>query len=86
MVVQPTGASLVGGSNPGRVNFTPPPPPPKVSQPGFEPPTKNFTSAVLPFDQQLCVSDVRPHCWEAFEQKLLTPPHPPPPQKSDIQF
>ena len=84
MVVQPTGATLVGGSNPGRANFAPPPPsppPPKVSRTGFEPPTENFTSAALPFDQQLYVSDMRPHCLEPFERKLLTPPPPTPPHR-----
>ena len=74
VVVQPPEAAWVGGSNPGRVNFRPPPPP-TVSRPGFEPPTKNFPSAALPFDQQLCADIVRPHCLEASEQKLLTP-HP----------
>ena len=82
MVVQPTGAFVVGGSNPGRAIGTPPPPP-KGSQPGFELSTENFPSAALPFDQQLCVGNVRPHCLEPSEQKLLTPPHPP--QRSDIQ-
>ena len=79
--MQPIGAFLVGGSNPGRANFTPPPPPPKVSRLGFEPPTEIFPFAALPFDQQLCVGDVHPHCLEASEQKLLNPPHPPTPLK-----
>ena len=51
MVMQLTGVFMVGGSNPSRVN-TAPPPRPAVDQPGFEPPTKNFASAVLPFDRQ----------------------------------
>ena len=54
MVMQLTGVFLVGGSNPGRVNMAPPPPPPPtVGRPGFEPPTKNFVSAALPFDRRL---------------------------------
>ena len=85
MVMQLTAALLVGGLNPGRVN-TAPPPPPTVIRPGFDPPTKNFASAVLPFDQQLCDSAPLPHCLEPSERKLLTPPTPPPPQKSDIQL
>ena len=80
MVVQPARVSLVGDSNPGSVNFTPPAPPPKVSRPQFEPPTENFVSAALPFYQHLCVSNVCPHCLEPFEQKRLTPPTPPPTQ------
>ena len=78
MVMQLTGDFLVGGSNPGQVN-TVPPPPLTVSRPGFEPPTKDFASAALPFDRRLCSSDMLPHCLEPFERKLLTPPHPPPP-------
>ena len=85
MVMQPATVFWGGGSNPGRVTFTPPPPPPppaKICGPGFEPPTKNFNSAVLPFDQQLCVSNQLPHCLEPSERKLLTPPTPqPPPSK-----
>ena len=88
MVMQPAIAFWDGGSNPSRLTFTPPPPA-KICGPGFEPPTKNFKSAVLPFDQQLCVSNQLPHCLEPSERKLLTPPPPPPtppPRKSDIQF
>ena len=59
---------FVGGSNPGRVNTTPPPPP-TVSRPGFEPPTKKFASAALPFDRQLFDSGMLAHCLEA-DQKL----------------
>ena len=73
MVMQPTGVSLIGGSNPRRLNLTPPAPP-KVSRPGFEPPTENFASAALPFDRPLCDSARLPHCLEPFERKLLTPP------------
>ena len=54
-----------------------PPPAPTVSRPGFEPPTKKFASAALPFDRQLFDSDKLPHCLEP-DQKLLTPSHPPP--------
>ena len=85
MVMQLTEALPVVGSNPGRVNTAPPPTPPTVSQPGFEPPTKNFAPAALPFDRQLVHSDGLPHCLEP-DQKLLTPHSTPPPQKSDIQF
>ena len=53
MVMQLKGVFLVGGSNPGRMNLAPPPPPPTVGPPGFEPPTKNFASAALPFDRRL---------------------------------
>ena len=84
MVMQLTEAFLVGGSNPGRVN-TAPPPPPTVGRPGFEPPIKKLAPAALPFDRRMFVSDKLPHCLEP-DQKLLTPTHPPPPQKSDIQF
>ena len=79
MVMQPTGVSLVGGSNPGLLNLTPPPPL-KVSRPGFEPPTENFASAVLPFDRRWCDSARLPHCLKLVERKPLTPP-PPPPKK-----
>ena len=89
MVTQPTGVSLVGGSNPGSLHLAPPPPR-KVSRPGFEQPTENFASAALPFDQRLSDGDLLPHCLEPSERKLLTPPHPPPPihppPRSDIQF
>ena len=90
MVMQLTGVFFVGGLNPGWMN-TAPPPPPTVSRPGFKPPTKNFASAALPFDQRLYDSDKLPHFLEPSGRKLLTPPpaHPhlhPPPQKSDIQF
>ena len=81
MVMQLTEAFFVGGSNPGRVNT--PPPPPTASPPGFEPPTKKFTLAALPFDRRLFDSDKLPHCLE-HDQKLLTPPpptHPPPSKK-----
>ena len=89
MVMQLTEGVFVGGSNPGRVNVAPPPPP-TVGRPGFEPPTKKFGPAALPFDRQMFVSDKLPHCLEP-DQKLLTPTHPPTPtptptQKSDIQF
>ena len=59
MVMQLTAIFLVGGSNPGRAKMAVPP---KVSRPGFEPPTENFASAVLPFDRRLCDSDNLPHC------------------------
>ena len=88
MVMQLTGAFLVGGSNPGRGNKAPPPTP-TVSRPGFEPPTENCVSAALPLDRRLCDSDELPHCLEPSERKFLTPPipHPHPPlKKSDIQF
>ena len=75
MVMQLTRVCLVGGSNPGRVN-TAPPPPPTVGRLGFEPPTENFASAVLPFDRQLSDSDKLPHCLEPSGRKLLTPPPP----------
>ena len=85
MVMRLTGVFLVGGSNPGRVNTPPPPPPPpKVSRPGFEPPTENFASTVLPFDRRLCDSHKFPHCLEPSERKLLDPPPQAPPQKNDI--
>ena len=90
MAMQPIPVSWVGGSNPGRLNLTPPPPPPKVGRPGFEPPTENLAWAVLPFDRRLCASAELPHCLEPFGRKLLTPPPTPPPHphtpKSDIQF
>ena len=63
----------VGGSYPARVNTAPPPPPPTVGHPGFEPPTKKFAPATLPFDRRMFVSDKLPHCLEP-DQKLLTPP------------
>ena len=84
--MQPAAVFLVGGSKLGRMNTAPPPPLPTVGRPGFEPPTKNLASAALPFNQLLCDSDMLPHCLEPSERKLLTPPLPPPPQKSDIQF
>ena len=61
MVMQLTEAFPAGVSNPGRVN-TAPLQPPTVSQPGFEPPTKKFAPAALPFDRQLFHSDGLPHC------------------------
>ena len=73
MVMQLTAAFLVGESNPGWGN-TALPPPPTVGRPGFEPPTENFASAALPFDQRLCDSNPLPHCLEPSERKLLTPP------------
>ena len=48
------------------------------SQPTREPPTKNFSSAALPFDRRLCDNDKLPHCLEPSKQKLLTPPPTPP--------
>ena len=51
--MQPTGEPLVGGSNPGWTSLAPPPAL-KVSRPGFEPPTANFTPAALPLDHRLC--------------------------------
>ena len=78
MVMQPAAVFLVGGSNPGRMN-TAALPPPTGGRPGFELPTKNLASAVLPFDQLLCGSDMLPHCLEPSERKLLTPPPPPNP-------
>ena len=50
MVMQPTGISWAGGSNPGPLSLTPPPPL-KVSRPGFAPPTANFALAALPLDR-----------------------------------
>ena len=76
---------MVGGSNPGRVNMAPPPPP-TVGRPGFEPSTKNFASAVLPFDRRWCDSDMPPHCLEPSERKLLNPPHPTPLKKVISSF
>ena len=78
---------LVGGSNPGRVKMPGPPAPPQrgASQDSNHRPCL-LLPAALPFDQQLCVSVTLPHCLEPSRRKLLTPPHPPPPQKSDIQF
>ena len=71
MVMQPAKVFGDSGSNPGRVTFTPPPPPPaKVCGPGFEPPPKNFTSAVLPFDQQLCVSNQLPTAWSLLSENF----------------
>ena len=87
MVTQPTGVCLVGGSNPGWLRLAPPPPR-KGSRPGFEPPTENFASAALPFDQRLSDGILLPHCLQPSERKLLppppTPPHPPPPPKKVI--
>ena len=77
MVMQQTGYFWVGGSDPGRVNVPPPPPPPpRVGPPGFEPPTKNLRLDAVPFNHQLCVRSMLPHCLEPSERKLLTPPHP----------
>ena len=86
MVTQPTADSWVGGSNPGSLYLAPPLPPRKVSRPGFEPPTENFVSSALPFDQRLSDGALLPHCLEPSERKLLTPPPHPPTPKSDIQF
>ena len=75
MAMQLNEVSTVAGWNPDHVNLAPPPPPPpRVGRPRFEPPTKNFVSAALPFDQRWSDSDLLPHC---LERKLLTPPHPP---------
>ena len=65
MVMQPTEDFFVGGSNTGRVNTPPPPPPPPptVSRPGFEAPTNEFASAVLPFDWWMLGSNKLPHYW-----------------------
>ena len=70
MVMQMIGIFLVGGLNPSRVH-TPPPPPPTVSRPGFEPPTKKFASAPLPFDRRLFDSDKLPHCLEPWMSNPL---------------
>ena len=90
MVMQPAAGLLVGGSSPGGVN-TAAPLPQTVGRPGFEPPTENFASAVLPSHQRLCDSETLPHCLEPSERKLLTPPPappppPPPPQKVISSF
>ena len=77
MAMQLTAAFTVAGSNPGQVNLAPPPP--TVGRPGFEPPTKNFVLAALPFHQRWSDSDLLPHCLEPSQRKLLTPPPPPPP-------
>ena len=78
MVMQLTGAFMVGDSNPCPANIAPPPQR-TVVRPGFELPTENFASAALPFDRRWCDSDTPPHCLEPSERKLLTPPPPPPP-------
>ena len=84
MVMQRPMDFLVGGSNPGTVNM---PPRPQKSGP-TRIRTAELRPAVLPFDQQLCVNNMLPHCLEPSQQKLLTPPQHPPahphPQKSDI--
>ena len=80
--MQLTEAFFVGGSNPGRVN-TAPPPPPTVGRLGFEPPTKKFAPAALPFDRRMFVRDMLRHCLEP-DQKLLNPPPPTPPLKKLI--
>ena len=82
MVMRLTGGLLVGGSNPGRVN---PPPPPTVGRPGFEPPTENFASAVLPFDRRLYDSNKLPHSLKPSARKLLKPPPTPPPPPSGFR-
>ena len=65
MVMQPTGVSWAGGSNPGRLILTPPPPPPlKLGRPGFELLTANLASAALPFDRCWCTGVRLPHCLE----------------------
>ena len=69
MVMQLTGILLVGVSNPGRVNSTPPPPP-TVGRPGFEPLTENFASAALPFDRRLCDSDKLPTAWSLLSENF----------------
>ena len=79
MATQLTAVLAVGGSNPDQVILAPAPPPPTVGRPGFEPPTKNFVSAALPFGQQWSDNDLLPHYLEPSERKLLTPPHPHPP-------
>ena len=68
MVMQLTMVFLVGGSNPGRVNTAPPPP--TISRPGFEPPTKNFAFAVLPFDRRLCDSDKAAIAWSTLSENF----------------
>ena len=84
MVMQPAAVFLVNGLNPRRMN-TAPPPPPTVGRRGFELPNVNLASAVLPFNQLLCDSDMLPHCLEPSERKLLTPPNPPPPVISSFR-
>ena len=93
MATQLTAVLTVAGSNPDpQVILVPPPPPPPplpptVGRPGFEPPTKNFVSAALPFGQQWSDSDLLPHCLEPSEKLLTPPPTPtPPPKKIDVQF
>ena len=46
--------SLFGRQFEPRSVNAPAPPPMTVGRPGFEPPTENFASAVLPFDRRLC--------------------------------
>ena len=77
---------MVGGSSPGRANLAPPPPPPTVGQPGFEPPSKNFVLAALPFDRRWCDRDMPPHCLEPSERKNFDPPSPPPLKKVISSF
>ena len=50
--MQPTCVPLVGSSNPGMANLAPPSAP-KVSRPGFEPPTAHVVSAALQLDRRL---------------------------------
>ena len=77
MVMRLPAVLMVGGSNPSPANLAPPPPP-TVRQLGFEPPTKNFAPAALPFDRQWCESDMPPHCLEPSAR------NPPPPLKKMI--
>ena len=74
--MQPTGVPLIGGSNPGPATWAPLPAP-KVSRPGFEPPTVNCTSAALPLDRRLCDKRYASPLLVAFRAKTFDPPpHP----------
>ena len=85
MVMQQTTDFLVGGSNPGEVNMTPPPPaaaPNEYPAPGSDQRSLVSHPAALPFDQRLYGSLHLPHCLEPSERKLLTPPPTPDPPPS----
>ena len=54
MVTQPTGMSVVGGSNPILPTLPPPPAALKFSKLGFDPTPGNPVSAALPLDHWAC--------------------------------